>query len=141
MTRFTQLQISFLILFCMSCSQTNNATLYDRMGGQVAIDNIVKHVIQNIGRDEVVFDYFSDSNVTRFQKMLALHLCEVTDGPCKYNGDSMKDIHTGMNITESHFNHVVEILISAMDSSGIPYPLQNELLKRLAPLRADIIKI
>ena len=51
----------------------------------------------------------------------------------------MIDIHTGMNINERDFNRVVELLISAMEESGISYQDQNRVLKILAPSRADII--
>lgn len=105
------------------------------------LENVVDNLVNNIGQDDVIFHFFADSNVTRFKEKLYLHLCEVADGPCKYDGDSMIDIHTGMKIQEGDFNHLVELLIKAMDSAGVSYPLQNTLLYRLAPMRADIIKI
>tara|TARA_R110000772_G_scaffold192602_4_gene303574 strand:- start:419 stop:580 length:162 start_codon:yes stop_codon:yes gene_type:complete len=51
----------------------------------------------------------------------------------------MIDIHTGMNITENDFNHLVDLLINAMELQGIPHRIQNQLLARLAPLRSNII--
>jgi hemoglobin len=51
----------------------------------------------------------------------------------------MVDIHTGMNINESDFNHLVDLLINAMEAEGIPHRIQNQLLARLAPLRENII--
>ena len=66
-------------------------------------------------------------------------MCTSVNGPCEYNGDSMVDIHTGMNIDEKDFNRVVELLIAAMEDEGIGYSTQNKVLKALAPLRSDII--
>ena len=53
----------------------------------------------------------------------------------------MIDIHTGMNINERDFNRIVELLISAMEDSGISFQNQNRILKTLAPSRADIINL
>jgi len=53
----------------------------------------------------------------------------------------MQDIHRGMYINKNQFNHFVELFIDAMEAAKISYPMQNELLARLAPLRESIIKI
>jgi hemoglobin len=65
----------------------------------------------------------------------------MVSGPCQYNGDTMIDIHTGMNITERDFNRVVEMLIKAMEDEEISYQTQNKLLFKLAGLRDQVIKI
>lgn len=136
-----------ILILCCSCSSNtplasnSKDTLFNRIGGQEVLEGMVDNLVKNIGQDDVIFHFFADSNVTRFKEKLYLHLCEVTDGPCTYDGDSMVDIHTGMNVREGDFNHLVELMIKAMDSSGITYPLQNELLSRLVPLRKEIIKL
>jgi len=135
------------LILCCSCTtntpQSDNAstTLFTRIGGKEVLESVVDNLVKNIGQDDVIFHFFADSNVTRFKENLYTHLCNVANGPCEYDGDTMADIHTGMNIREGDFNHLVELLIEAMDSSGIAYPLQNELLSRLVPLRKEIIKI
>ncbi|MFC6806650.1 group 1 truncated hemoglobin [Methylophaga thalassica] len=68
-----------------------------------------------------------------------LYLCATSDGPCQYNGDSMQQIHDGMDINERDFNHLVDLLIDAMNETGISHPIQNQLLARLVPLRKQII--
>ena len=53
----------------------------------------------------------------------------------------MVAIHTGMNINEKDFNHVVDLLINAMNEQNIPHTVQNKILAKMAPLRGKIIKI
>ena len=144
MNKLRLMLIAPILIACCSCSSNKPAPpaiLFDRIGGQEVLENVVENLVKNIGQDEVIFHFFADSNVTRFKENLYIHLCAVSGGPCQYEGDSMVDIHTGMNIREGDFNHLVELLIKAMDSSGVAYPLQNELLSRLVPLRKEIIKI
>ena len=136
-----------LLIGCMSCSslldtKNNNTTsLYQQIGQKPAIDKIINNLVNLIGHDEVLFPHFAQSNVTHFKEKLSIYLCNITDGPCKYNGDTMQDIHQGMYIDTNQFNHFVEIFIAAMDASNISYPIQNQLLARLAPLRESIIKM
>ena len=56
-----------------------------------------------------------------------------------YSGDSMADVHAGFELTEADFNALVEDLIAAMEAEQLPVIVQNRLLQRLAPMRADII--
>lgn len=122
-----------------ACASTPKSSLYDKLGGEAGVDKIVNHLVQNIGHDKQVFHYFAEANVTRFKKHLAWHLCDISDGPCDYTGDSMQLIHDGMEINERDFNHLVDLLIDAMYQADVPHHIQNQLLARLAPLREDII--
>jgi len=127
------------VIFLSACATTSQQTLYDKLGGEDGINTIVTHLVQNIGHDKQVFHYFAEANVTRFKKHLAWHLCDISDGPCNYTGDTMQQIHDGMDINERDFNHLVDLLIDAMYKAEVPHPVQNQLLARLAPLRSDII--
>lgn len=146
--KITTASIIFIFsTFCFSCSTVNKndstkaPSLYVKLGQQPALDKIINNLITIIGNDDVVFDHFADSNITYFRKNLTVFLCHITDGPCEYSGDTMQDIHRGMYINKNQFNHFVELFIDAMEAAEISYPMQNELLARLAPLRESIIKI
>jgi hemoglobin len=132
-----------LLLLLVGCATTPSpqTTLYDKLGGEAGVNGIVSGFIKQIGQDKQIFHYFADANISRFRTHLTTHFCAIADGPCKYAGDSMTDIHTGMKITEKDFNHLVDLLINAMNLQGIPHRIQNQLLARLAPLRASIIYI
>ncbi len=130
--------IAFYLLIA-GCTTPTQPTLYDQLGGESGITNIVENLVQEIGQDKQIFHYFAESRVSRFKKNLVEHFCAITDGPCRYTGDNMVDIHTGMQINESDFNHMVDLLINAMNSENIPHRIQNKLIARLAPLRNEII--
>ena len=123
----------------LGCATTQSKNLFTALGGEDGVTALVDNTIILIGSDEQIFHYFADTKISRFQQKLYLHLCEITDGPCTYDGDSMVDVHTGMDINEADFNHLVEILITAMNKSNIKTATQNRLLKRLAPLRDQVI--
>ena len=82
---------------------------------------------------------FAHVNITRFKRVFADYICQTADGPCRYTGDSMEEVHRGMNINEAMFNAVVEDLITAMNRQHVPVRVQNRLIARLAPTRAQML--
>ncbi|MDE3271522.1 group I truncated hemoglobin [Pseudoalteromonas sp. G4] len=130
--------IALLLTGCAHLSQ--NQTLYQQLDGQQGIENIVDSFIKRIAQDKQVFHYFAKASVSHFRAGFITHLCDAADGPCEYKGDNMVDIHTGMNINEADFNRIVELLVKAMEDNNVSYPVQNRVLAKLAPHRADIIK-
>jgi len=134
---------SFIVMAALlfGCAHNQQQTLFEQLGGQDGLTNIVNGLIKQIGKDKQIFHYFADTRISRFRTHLVDHFCVITDGPCEYAGDTMTDIHTGMKITESDFNRLVDLLITAMELQNIPHPVQNQLLARLVPLRSQIIYI
>ncbi|MBU2869254.1 group 1 truncated hemoglobin [Colwellia sp. E2M01] len=121
-------------------SEKNNS-LYKAIGGQQGIEKLVNVFVKNIANDPDILPYFEKSSVKHFKQGFVEHFCGIVDGPCKYTGDSMVDIHTGMHITEKDFNRVVELLVQSMEEVNISYRNQNKILNKLASLRGQIIKI
>ena len=128
-----------VLIFSGCQTAPHKTTLFDELGGMQSIEKIVDGFIYEIGFDEEIVRFFEETDLERFRSKLIEQICEVSDGPCKYSGDSMQDVHANMQINESEFNRTVDLLIASMNKSGIPFGLQNQLLARLAPLRPDII--
>lgn len=124
-----------------SCASNGPTTLYEEIGGQDTITKLADQFVLEIAYDNRVLPRFMDSNVERFREKIIEHFCWIADGPCVYTGDSMIQVHAGMNINSAEFNAVVENLIAAMDKTGIAVGAQNQLLERLATLRPEIMGI
>ncbi|MGR3982722.1 group I truncated hemoglobin [Pseudoalteromonas sp. 1181_04] len=130
-----------LIASLAGCSSASNLTFYQQLDGKAGLQRLVDSFINQIGNDEQIIHYFEHANISHFREGFINHLCVLTDGPCEYTRDSMVDIHTGMHITEADFNHVVDLLINAMNEQNISHTVQNKILAKMAPLRTEIIKI
>lgn len=127
-----------LLVLC-NCSSHQHRLLYDELGGDVGIARIVDNFVTNIEYDPIIVEYFVGIDIEVFRRQLGSQLCQISDGPCIYEGDSMEEVHKGQGITAGHFNRTVDLLIQAMEQANIPYPTQNRLLQRLALLRDEII--
>ena len=75
------------------------------------------------------------------KKSLTDQICQLSGGPCQYEGGDMKSAHADMDITKAHFNALVEVLQAAMAAQGIAFTQQNRLLALLAPMHRDIITV
>lgn len=114
--------------------------LYRALGGEAGITRIAEEFIIGLSEDPRVGHHFADTDIGRFREKLIEHLCHESGGGCEYTGDSMAEVHRGMDISRAEFNITVEILQDAMDRAHVPVPAQNRLLARLAPLYGDIVE-
>jgi hemoglobin len=133
-----------LILILITCFLLNacasqNTSIYQQLGGQPKVEEIVDNFITEIEFDPIMFEFFKDSDINRFREKLTEHLCLLTGGPCQYTGDTMKQVHGGMNISESTFNHGVDLFISAMTKADIPHRIQNKILAVMIHTRDQMI--
>jgi hemoglobin len=113
--------------------------LYDRIGGMDAIDAIVKDFVEvRIARDDRIRDRFTNVDLRHFQAMLADQLCEVSGGPCKYDGKHMRDVHAGMALGDAEFRVFLDDLRLAL--GALPAREQDELLERLATFKEQIVQ-
>lgn len=128
-----------LLLLTLSACTVTTPSLYQQLGGQQKVSEIVDNFIYEIEYDADILPYFAGSNIDRFKQKLTEQICSLTGGPCEYTGDTMTQVHTGMNITEAHFNRTVDLLINAMNKANVPHRLQNQVLARLAPTRKEML--
>ena len=114
-------------------------TLYERLGGKPAITAVVDDFIGNVAGDTRINQRFAGTNVPRLKTMLVDQICEASGGPCKYTGRSMRDAHTGMNITDAEFGALVEDLVKSLDKFKVPAKEKGELLGALGGMKGDIV--
>jgi hemoglobin len=116
-----------------------SSSVYAQLGGSKKIEEIVENFVVEIERDPIILAYFDGADINRFIDKLSEQICHRTGGPCEYSGDTMEQVHGGMNITEADFNRTVDLLINAMNKADIPHPLQNKVLRVLAPTRDEML--
>ncbi|MGH8491779.1 MAG: group I truncated hemoglobin [Moraxellaceae bacterium] len=114
-------------------------SLYARLGGAVGVQKIVHELITDSVADPVTKRSFAKFNRPRLEKLLEQQICQLSGGGCRYEGDSMKVSHAGLEITEAEFYGMVEHLRQVCDRQGIDQKSKNELLALLAPMKPDVV--
>ena len=115
------------------------AGLYQALGEKPGITRLMDDFVNRVVKDPRIGGHFKDVKPAALKESLTEQICQLSGGPCKYEGADMKSAHADMDINKGHFNALVEVLQSAMDAQGIPFAQQNRLLALLAPMHRDVI--
>lgn len=130
----------YLITSGICIAETNQTSLYNRLGGKDAIIKVVDDFVSNVSKDSRINKYFKDTDINHLKSQLVDQLCEATGGPCKYEGQNMKNAHAGLGIKSNQFEAMVEDLKITFRKFKIPDAEQNSLLAILGPMKKDIVE-
>ena len=114
-------------------------SLYERLGGRPAIGQVVADLIVRVTTDPRISGYFRGVDLDNLRAKLTEQLCQVTGGPCRYTGRSMREVHAGMNLRDADFDALVSDLVAALDRAGVGEREKAELLGILGGLRGQIV--
>jgi len=134
-------------------------SLYERLGGEVGISNIVADFIPRAIQDPRVnwdrkgvkeggFSFHRDKSVTWdstpqnvaiLQKHFVQFLALATGGPAHYEGKEIKSTHADMHISNPEFDATLGDLKASLDKLRIPNLEQKELLSIVESTRPLIV--
>ena len=117
-------------------------SLYKRLGGYDALAAVTDEFIGLLVADKQLSRFFggaSDDSKKRIRQLVLDQLCAATGGPCIYIGRSMRTVHAGLGITEDDWNVSVKHLTDTLNKFKVAKAEQDELIKILGPLKADIV--
>lgn len=112
------------------------ASLYDRMGGQPAINALVEDFAANVTTDKRVSAIFRKANMTNLKAKMGDTLCAAASGPCTA---AAKPAGKGPRLTDAQFNAVVEDLQKSMAKANLSEADQATLLAPVNAMRADYV--
>jgi hemoglobin len=128
------------LLLLVGAATASQAPLYDRLGGAPGIAAIADTLIDRVSADPLLGRSFKDSKLERIKKLLAEQICDLSGGPCRYSGDSMKEVHAGHHISEAEFFGMVADLRAVLKERHVSQGAANELLRLLAPIKRDVVE-
>ncbi len=119
--------------------------LYDRLGGVYAIASVVDDFIERLLVNDILNanPAIKEARARVPKAGLKYHVtelvCQVTDGPQKYTGRSMKDSHKHLNITEKEWDAMVADFKVTLNKFKVPTKEQEELIGIVASTKPDIV--
>lgn len=130
-----------LVAFLGARSATADApaSLYERLGGEKRVSAFVAETIDRTADDPKLGRSFYKVDRERVKKLLVEQICFLTGGGCTYTGDSMVDVHAGLELTEADLYGLVEILREAMIRQDVNQSARNELLEIFAPMKREVV--
>lgn len=125
-------------------------SLYERLGGEVAIRAVVDDLTQrasqnamvNFAREGMPTQWAATpDNVDHFKRAMTAFLVEKTGGPADYEGMDMKAGHRGMRISHAEFNALLADADASLRALDVADPERKEVLKLLDSYRRDIVEV
>lgn len=119
--------------------------LYERLGEENAIKAVVDEFLNVLVKDSLLnanpkIDAARKKvNLDELKAKLTALLCEVTGGPQKYTGRTMKESHAHLDISGKEWDRMAEIFVTVLDTFKVPKPEQEELLEIVGTTKADIV--
>jgi len=141
--------ISILLITTLSTAallaQTAKKSLYDRLGGQPAVDAVASGLVDRILADNRVNKWFAHAgstpeNKAEYKAKLAAFICVSVGGPCKYTGMDMVAAHKGRGVTSDAFGAVAENLVKTLDQLKVPEAEKREVMELVGSLKPSIVQ-
>jgi hemoglobin len=132
------LLVAFILSGCAAVP-AKEPTLFDRLGGLPALTAVTDKTIDRTATDPRTRRSFDGVRLKPIKESIVSFLCQVTGGPCKYEGETMARAHKGLDITSAEFDAMVGQLVDTLNQFHVPAKEQKELLQLLGPLKSDIV--
>lgn len=124
-----------------STPSADDLALMQAYGQRAGLGRLADDLVERLRVDARIGAFFKDTKPAHLKQQLADQFCAVLNGPCVYDGETMKNSHADLKISRRDFLALVELLQAAMDAQQIPFAAQNRLLARLAPMHREIITL
>jgi hemoglobin len=95
------------------------STLFERIGGENAVDAAVDIFYEKVLADERISSFFENLDMVAQARKQKAFLTMAFGGPNNYSGMDMRNGHAHLGLTEEHFNAVVENLAATLKELGV----------------------
>jgi hemoglobin len=128
-----------------SAQQTGTKPLYERLGGlkvvTVVADDFINRLVVNkeMKKNPAIKAGRKRSPAPYIKFQLSQLICELSGGPCKYTGKTMKETHADLNISEKEWDVMAKEFQKSLDKFKVPAAEQKELIDMVGKMKADIV--
>lgn len=132
-------------VFAISGIARAEQPLYERLGGLRGItlvtDDFIDRLVANetLNQNPAIDAGRKHSPALYLKFQVSILVCEVTGGPCKYTGLSMKDAHAHLNISEKEWGVMTAEFKKSLDKFNVPAAEQNALFEIVGKTKTDIV--
>lgn len=115
------------------------ASLYERIGGDAAVNAAVDVFYRKVLADERISHYFDTIDMEAQRAKQKAFLTFAFGGPNAYGGKDMRRAHAKMNLSESDFDAVMENLGATLKELNVPDDLIGEAAGIAMSVKNDVL--
>ncbi len=118
------------------------ATLYERIGGEAAVDAAVELFYRKVLSDYRINRFFDKTDMETQTAKQKAFFTMAFGGPNNYTGGDMRAVHAHMvkiGLNDSHFDAVMEYLGASLTELEVPADLIGEAAAIAESVRSDVL--
>ena len=119
--------------------ESQESSIYDRIGGAPAIDAAVDQFYERVLADEELAPFFDGVSMPRQIKQQKAFFTTALGGPAIYKGKDMKEAHAHLAIQQKHFGMVAGHLVDTLQNLEVPQSIIDEIVAAISPLADDVV--
>ncbi len=123
-------------------SEAKSESLFDRIGGEAAVNAAVELFYRKVLADHRINRFFDKTNMEEQIVKQKAFFTMAFGGPNTYTGQDMRDAHVHlvkMGLDDSHFDAVMEHLGATLVELNVPADLISEAAAIAESTRADVL--
>jgi len=115
-------------------------SVYEKLGGEIGITNLVENMYSKALEDARIKSFFekNKAKVTTIKKKMMQFISGQFGGPSNYDANDLRPTHYSMNISDYHFDCILDIIKQVLVDAGVKPKDSIEALMILQPVRADV---
>jgi hemoglobin len=127
-------------------AQAKPASLYERLGGTyniaTVVDDFIERLLVNatLNANPAIKEARARVPKAGLKFHVTTLLCEVSGGPCKYSGRTMKESHQQLNISQAEWDAMVVDFKATLKKFNVPQREQQELITIVDSTKNDIVR-
>jgi len=125
--------------YALEPPKKQSASLYQRIGGQPAIDAAVELFYKKVLADKNVNHHFEGINLDKQRAKQKQFLAAAFGGPVPYTGKDLRKAHRNLDLKESDFNAIAGHLQATLKELKIDDKLIAEVMAVAASTKDDVL--
>jgi hemoglobin len=114
-------------------------TLYEKIGGQPVVAQIVDDFYKRVLADDTVNHFFANTDMEKQRRHQTAFISHALGGSNQYSGRSMEKAHAGLDLQPEHFEAIANHLRESLAEYGLTQEEINSVLERVSTLKEAVL--
>ena len=123
-------------------TKETGASLYERIGGEAAVDAAVDIFYQKIMADDAINNFFDGVDMDKQRAKQKAFLAMAFGGPRQYSGKGLRAVHAALverGLNDGHFDAVAGHLSATLNELGVADDIAGEVMEIVGGARDDVL--
>ena len=114
-------------------------TLYEKLGGEKAIDAVVELLNQKLSKDPLLSEYFVHIDIKSHKFYQKQFFTKLTGGSSIYTGKNMRDAHKDLELIDEEADQLMVLIKETLNELNVKEDLISTFCSAAESLRNEVL--